>query len=70
MGFAFGLTLCFFIWGFFGDTESCFRAFDKSRTFALGGGVTGRCGSNETGRAEVNGRAQSVGRFLGNSQLA
>lgn len=70
MGFAFTLTLRFFIWGFFGDTESCFSAFDKSRTFALGGGVTGRRCSNEAGRVEVNGRAQSVGRFLGKKSVS
>lgn len=62
------VTLRFFIWGFFGNTYSCFSAFDKSRTFVLSGGVTG-CHCNESRRGEVNGRAQSVGRFLGNRRL-
>lgn len=64
MGFAFAaLTLRFFICGFFGDTESCFSAFDKSRTFALGGGVTGRRGSNENWKSGSQ-REGAVGRQI------
>ena len=72
MGFAsdFTLTLRFFTCGFFGDTESCFNTFDKSRTFVLTGGVTGQLCSNEVvGVGKVEGRARSVGIFLWNSQL-
>lgn len=59
-----GFVLRFFACGFFGETESCFSAFDKSRTFRLGGGVTGRfcC---IAGGGKVKGKARSVGRFYG-----
>ncbi len=63
MGFVLALTLRFFAWGFFGDRESCFSAFDKSRTFALGGGVTGRFCHIAGGGGKVKGRARSVGTF-------
>ena len=63
MGLILGLTLCFFACGFFGETESCFSTFDKSRAFALGGGVTGCLCHIAGGRGEVKGRVWSVGRF-------
>ena len=57
------LTLRFFACGFFGETESCFSAFDKSRAFALGGGVTGCFSSSHIagGGGKVKGRARSLG---------
>ena len=65
MGFIFklALTFRFFACRFFGETESCFSAYDKSRAFTLGGGVTGRFCDIAGGGGKFKGRARSVGRF-------
>jgi hypothetical protein len=62
--FVCALILRFFAGGFFGETESCFNAFDNSSSLVSGVGVAGRGCNNETGRGEVEGRARSAGKFL------
>jgi hypothetical protein len=65
IGLIFALTFRFFACGFFGETESCFNAYDKSWAFSLGGGVAGRFSNCHIagGGGKLKGSARSVGRF-------